>query len=135
MEVACHIPINLHWVVGAAVRLPRAMISVSIPHRGEKVSTWNFVAHRVSEQWQTAQWPLDSKTFIHTPALESLFLDRIAATNVSNVDVAIVEAGNPWGARGILGNSSLPMLTTEDEIRYFVHWVHKVAFPNSIVRL
>lgn len=75
------------------------------------------------------------KTFIHTPALENLFLERISNVGMRNVDVAIVEMGYPWGARGDRAfNMSLPInMTLQDEISYYVHWVHEIAFPETII--
>ena len=76
------------------------------------------------------------KTFIHTPPLENLFLQRLASANLTDVDVAIVEMGYPWGARGRRSDDDgrlLPNMTQQEEIQYYVDWVHEVAFPDVLV--
>lgn len=76
------------------------------------------------------------KTFIHTPPSDNLFIERIRSVDLGIVDVAIVEMGYPWGPRGTRNtpNSSLPMnMTRMEEIKYYVDFVHDVAFPNTLV--
>jgi hypothetical protein len=76
------------------------------------------------------------KTYMHTPVADNLFIQRIEAVNMRNVDVAIVEMGSPWSVRGRLNtpNMSLPTnMTQREEIEYYVNFVHEVAFPETLV--
>jgi len=76
------------------------------------------------------------KTFIHTPPGDNLFIERIRSVDLGTVDVAIVEMGYPWGPRRKRKppNSSLPInMTIMEEIKYYVDFVHDVAFPNTLV--
>ena len=76
------------------------------------------------------------KNYMHTPEADNLFIQRIEAVNMRTVDVAIVEMGSPWSARGQLNtpNKSLPTnMTLREEIEYYVNFVHDVAFPETLV--
>jgi hypothetical protein len=73
---------------------------------------------------------------LDTPPSDNLFIERIRSVDLGIVDVAIVEMGYPWGSRGTQNtpNSSLPMnMTRMEEIKYYVDFVHDVAFPNTLV--
>ena len=55
-----------------------------------------------------------------------------------NDTVAIVELGTTWGSRGrrqpvTRRAARLPELTPQQEVEYYVHWVHAVAFPGRLV--
>ena len=76
------------------------------------------------------------KTVLHSPKADQLFLLRLKEVDISGI--AIVELGTAWGPRGErhpLGGHvpNLPNLTLEEEIQYYVHWVHAVAFPGRLV--
>ena len=80
------------------------------------------------------------KTVLHSPGAEELFLRSLAKANLSSSldipSIAIVELGTAWGSRGkrqAITEMSLPTLTLKEEIRYYVHWVHAVAFPHRLV--
>ncbi len=87
------------------------------------------------------------KTVLHSPRAEELFLRSLEKANLSNdkanqmgsldiSSIAIVELGTAWGPRGkrqAISEMGLPTLTLKEEIQYYVHWVHAVAFPHHLV--
>ncbi|OLP89801.1 hypothetical protein AK812_SmicGene28688 [Symbiodinium microadriaticum] len=80
------------------------------------------------------------KTMLHTPDADQLFLTRLKQVGMSglNDSIVLVELGSTWGTRGrrqpsTRGSPHLPDLREDEEVRYFVHWVHTVAFPNRLV--
>lgn len=77
------------------------------------------------------------KTVLHSPTADQLFLSRLEKVRMRSASIAIVELGTAWGPRGKRQptdlDRSFPDLTTEEEIQYYVHWVHAVAFPGSLV--
>jgi hypothetical protein len=90
---------------------------------------------RLNAQMQLA---IGFKTVLHSPRMDELFLKRLEEAKMRSADIAIVELGTAWGPRGTRqptgeGELQLPSLTVEEEIHYYVHWVHAVAFPNRLV--
>ena len=89
---------------------------------------------RVNAQMQLA---IGFKTVLHSPSADELFLERLEEAKMRSADIAIVELGTAWGPRGTRQPTAwewqLPNLTVEEEIHYYVHWVHAVAFPNRLV--
>ena len=77
---------------------------------------------------------------LHTPDADELFLTRLKQVGMRglNDSIVLVELGTTWGTRGrrqpsTRGSPHLPDLREDEEVRYFVHWVHTVAFPNRLV--
>jgi len=72
------------------------------------------------------------KTYIHTPPTDNLLLERLKKVGLEKPDVAIVEMGSPWGPRGERNtlDGSLPVMSQQEEIEYYVNFVHTVAFPD-----
>ncbi|CAE7503813.1 trpt1 [Symbiodinium sp. CCMP2592] len=80
------------------------------------------------------------KTMLHTPDADELFLTRLKQVGMRglNDSIVLVELGTTWGTRGrrqpsTRGSPHLPDLREDEEVRYFVHWVHTVAFPDRLV--
>lgn len=75
------------------------------------------------------------KTFLHSPSADDLFLSRLDALR-RDAQLVVAELGTAWGARNgrsPYNKKKWANLTKEEEVDYYVHWVHRVAFPGRLV--